>query len=431
MQKLKQAFGQSARGTQHLAEIAAAMDNQQRVLNDKLTEVVVALTDMSQTLGSKLDAVVAGSGHEQALLNDKLSETVTALTDVSQTLGSKLDAVVAGSGHEQALLNDKLSEAVTALTSVYDVLNSKLDAVVAGSKHEQKLLNEKLGMVTGQLTEMTDVLRFTLHAVVTGNSLSKSHRVVSWGDRLLTLDKVCGFRENKEFVRALDEIRGSHKYDQYNGPETIAWRLNTLVWAAQCALRTGGSFVECGVFKGDMSWVVAHAIGPSQIPDFFLFDSFEGFSPQYSDPSDFPDDLQFFDFANNVYRQEGLYERVRERFACFSHFKVIKGFLPAALDCECPEKIGYLHIDLNSPRAEVAVLERLFNRVVPGGIVVFDDYGWKLFRLQKEAEDSFMHARGYDILELPTGQGLVVKRSEPEVRIQNKPSALCSPAPTR
>jgi hypothetical protein len=243
-------------------------------------------------------------------------------------------------------------------------------------------------------------------------SLFKVHQTVSWGDRLLTLDKVCGFLENEKFGLALDEIRESHKYDQYNGPDTIAWRLNTLVWAAQCALRTGGSFVECGVFKGDMSWVVAQAIGPERIPKFFLFDSFEGFSPQCSDPSDFPDNPNFFDFANSVYRQEGLYQRVCDRFSCFPQFKVIKGFLPDALHYECVEKIGYLHIDLNSPRAEVAVLDRLFDRVVPGGVVVFDDYGWKLFRIQKKLEDSFMRARSYDILELPTGQGLVVKRSE-------------------
>jgi hypothetical protein len=53
---------------------------------------------------------------------------------------------------------------------------------------------------------------------------------------------------------------------------------------------------------------------------------------------------------------------------------------------------------------------RLFDRVVPGGVIVFDDYGWKLFEKQKEAEDIFMKARGYEILELPTGQGLVIKR---------------------
>jgi hypothetical protein len=48
--------------------------------------------------------------------------------------------------------------------------------------------------------------------------------------------------------------------------------------------------------------------------------------------------------------------------------------------------------------------------VSPGGIVVFDDYGWKVFHRQKEAEDEFMRHMGYEILELPTGQGIVVKR---------------------
>jgi O-methyltransferase len=165
-----------------------------------------------------------------------------------------------------------------------------------------------------------------------------------------------------------------------------------------------------------MSWVVAQAIGPERIPEFFLFDSFEGFSRQYSSPADFPDSPGFFDFANEVYREQGLYERVRDRFAPFPQFKVIKGFLPDALDDARPEKIGYLHIDLNSPRAEIAVLERLFDRVLPGGVIVFDDYGWKLFRPQKEAADAFTRARRHDILELPTGQGLVVKRTVDQTR---------------
>jgi O-methyltransferase len=84
--------------------------------------------------------------------------------------------------------------------------------------------------------------------------------------------------------------------------------------------------------------------------------------------------------------------------------------LPEALDRTMPTKIGFLHIDLNSPRAEIAVLERLFDRVVPGGVVIFDDYGWQMFHKQKEAEDEFMRRRGHEILELPTGQGLVIRR---------------------
>lgn len=239
--------------------------------------------------------------------------------------------------------------------------------------------------------------------------LEKFHHTVSWGDRLLTLDKNCDFKRDPTFEQALKSIRGSHQYDQYDGPDGIAWRLNTLCWAARRALRAGGDFVECGVFKGDMSWVVAQVIGAENIPHFYLFDSFAGFSPSHSSNADFPDAPGFLEFANQIYSTEGLYESVRNRFVPYKNFTVIKGFLPDSLDQARPDRIGYLHLDLNSARAEIAVLEQLFDRVVPGGVIVFDDYGWWQYRLQKQSEDEFMRARGYEILELPTGQGLVVK----------------------
>jgi O-methyltransferase len=241
-------------------------------------------------------------------------------------------------------------------------------------------------------------------------TLTHEHRSVSWGDRLLTLDKSADFRSEHRFAEAFDSIRGSHPYDQYDGRDGIAWRLNTLIWAGRVALRTGGEFVECGAFKGDMAWVVLQTIGAERIPRYWLFDSFEGFSPDYSNAEDFPQSPGFLEFANAFYRQAGLYEYVKDRFAAFPNVLLIKGFLPEAFSQGIPDEIGLLHIDLNSPRAEIAVLERLFDRVLPGGVVVFDDYGWQMFRRQKEAEDDFMRRRNHDILELPTGQGLVIKR---------------------
>jgi predicted O-methyltransferase YrrM len=65
---------------------------------------------------------------------------------------------------------------------------------------------------------------------------------------------------------------------------------------------------------------------------------------------------------------------------------------------------------MNSAASELAVLNALFERVSPGGMIVFDDYGWSGYIQQKIAEDKFMTQRGYTILELPTGQGLVVKQ---------------------
>ena len=46
---------------------------------------------------------------------------------------------------------------------------------------------------------------------------------------------------------------------------------------------------------------------------------------------------------------------------------------------------------------------------MPGAVVILDDYGWAGCLAQKRAEDTFLAERGYQVLELPTGQGMVIK----------------------
>jgi len=237
------------------------------------------------------------------------------------------------------------------------------------------------------------------------------HRAMSWGDRLLTLDKSAAFREDPRFQKVMRDCSSSTGANQYSSPDGIAWRLSTLIWAARCALKIPGDFVECGVFEGDMSWAVTEMVdlsGAQKI--FYLFDTFEGFAPQYSSPADFPDAPEFFDRAHAGYSRSGLCEDLQRRFSKKAYVKVIRGVVPDILLTAAPRTIAYLHIDMNSPAPEIGALDLLFDRVSSGGVIILDDYGWILHRKQKESEDQFMSARGYDILELPTGQGLVIKR---------------------
>jgi O-methyltransferase len=257
----------------------------------------------------------------------------------------------------------------------------------------------------------TGVARAALFDRLIGELLPKDHNRVFWGDRLLSLDKSMGFFDDPRFAAAYREIAGSHRYDQYASPHTVAWRLHILVWAARNGLALDGDFVECGVFKGDFAWVVAQATDFVRQPKtFYLYDTFDGFAPAYSTADDFADAPGFLDFADRVYRDPAIYPEVVRRFSDCANIRVVRGVVPDILGDVAPERIAFLHIDLNSPAAEIAALEILFDRVVPGGVIVFDDYGWHLFRKQKEAEDAFMAARGYHILELPTGQGMVIKR---------------------
>jgi hypothetical protein len=106
----------------------------------------------------------------------------------------------------------------------------------------------------------------------------------------------------------------------------------------------------------------------------------------------------------------GLYEQVVQSLAPYPNIEVVKGRVPEVFATSVPDQIAFLHLDLNDAGAEIAALTELFPRLVPGGMIVLDDYGWAAYRAQQDAEEPFFAARGHSVLELPTGQGLVIKR---------------------
>ncbi len=105
-----------------------------------------------------------------------------------------------------------------------------------------------------------------------------------------------------------------------------------------------------------------------------------------------------------------LFQRVQHKFKDYPQVRLVKGLVPDTFQGNSPQRICYLHIDMNQATAEIAALDNLFDRVVPGGMVILDDYEWASYRPQKLAEDNWFDARGYRVMPLPTGQGLVIKR---------------------
>ena len=104
-----------------------------------------------------------------------------------------------------------------------------------------------------------------------------------------------------------------------------------------------------------------------------------------------------------------LFDQVKARFEGLDNVVITKGMVPQSLEINCPEKIAFMHLDLNNAEAEIGALEILFERMVPGAVLVLDDYGWIAYNRQKFAEDKWFSERGYQVMELPTGQGLLIK----------------------
>lgn len=183
------------------------------------------------------------------------------------------------------------------------------------------------------------------------------------------------------------------------------WNLNTAVWAVEQARQVEGEFVELGVFKGHTTRFVADYVGFGDWPKtWFLYDTFEGIPQDQTDPG--------WESANAQAYYEGSYsfEEVRERFAEYPNIRVIKGRVPEILGEVCPDRIAFMHVDLNNATAEIQALDLLFDRISPGGVILFDDFCWAASIRQQLDEIAWFEARGLKVLALPTGQGLFVKR---------------------
>ncbi|NTE87883.1 TylF/MycF/NovP-related O-methyltransferase [Agrobacterium rubi] len=211
------------------------------------------------------------------------------------------------------------------------------------------------------------------------------------GDNLIVFGRNLSFLGDEKFINAFKKIISDDNYIGYG----IMWRIYFYCWCAKSSLNKKGDFVECGVSTGTSSAIMC---------DFLDINSHEKFLYLYDAwGSDTRVNSLAYGFNDNTY------EEVKNRFSPYKNVRLIKGFVPETFSISCPEKISFLHIDLNNADAEIAVLDALFERVIDGGLILFDDYGANGFLTSKIAEDEWMEKRGYSIMELPTGQGLLIK----------------------
>lgn len=212
-------------------------------------------------------------------------------------------------------------------------------------------------------------------------------------DTLVTYARNLSFLSDSAMMDAIDKSKDPIA-------RGLAWRTAVLVWAARNALKLEGDFVECGTYKGTTARILYDTIDiESTNRTLWLYDVFN-----WSEGDAHPrlDGLT-----------DSLYQSVLDLFEGATRVRIIKGYVPESFKQGTPEKISFLHIDMNNVHAELGALNELWDRVVPGAMVILDDYGWRgadgKHSAQKVGEDKFFAERGYQVLELPTGQGIILK----------------------
>jgi O-methyltransferase len=127
----------------------------------------------------------------------------------------------------------------------------------------------------------------------------------------------------------------------------------------------------------------------------FLFDTFQG-SPK----SSVLDEIKGKDHYSDT-----SVDGVR---SFLSDFKVpqilVPGFLPHSLENYINNTFCFLHLHLNLYKSTLTTLDKIFERIVPGGLILFEDYGIRNCSGVRYAVTEFMRNKVEKPIVLPTGQ---------------------------
>ena len=185
----------------------------------------------------------------------------------------------------------------------------------------------------------------------------------------------------------------------------IEWRAYVCCWAAQHALHLEGDFVECGVNTGMYAKAICEYTDFGALDrTFYLFDTFQGIPPdQMSDA-----ERQRVTRHNELH-YEDCFDLASDNFAPYPNVTLVRGRVPDTLTDVQIDQVAYLSIDMNIAEPEVAALTFFWDRLVPGALVVLDDYGSFNCRVQYDAMNALAEKLDVSILTLPTGQGLIIR----------------------
>ena len=168
-------------------------------------------------------------------------------------------------------------------------------------------------------------------------------------------------------------------------PERILGLCNAVDYLSQNEIQ--GDFVECGVWRGGSMAAAARTLlsnGDSNRA-LWLYDTFDGMSEPTDEDIDFLGqsaevllDQQDRDDAKSIWCYSPL-EQVKSAMANTGYpsdkVRFVEGKVEDTLPVHVPERISLLRLDTDWYESTRCELEYLFPKLVPGGVLIVDDYG--------------------------------------------------------
>ena len=196
---------------------------------------------------------------------------------------------------------------------------------------------------------------------------------------------------DKDFRSYFERFLSSDNWKNYERRWNMSQMLRLLPSVA-------GDLAECGVFEGAGAYQLCQ-FAREHDRKVHLFDLFQGLSA----PTE--NDGMFWTGGDLSVPEE----KVRANLKEFSCFEIFAGWIPDAFAKAADRRYAFVHIDVDLEQPTLDSIAFFYPRMSTGGIILLDDHGYDTCPGARKAALDFMTDKPEPVIDLSTGQGLIIK----------------------
>lgn len=215
-------------------------------------------------------------------------------------------------------------------------------------------------------------------------------------------DDLLHWREAEEFgdvYRSAAAICGPGPMDRYYTMKELLLSLGNLE----------ADTAEIGVYRGLGSRLLCHYSREMPRRDthcHHAFDSFLGLSgPEWQDSPSRSDVRPWNDGDMSVSREE-----FEAALSPYPEVRIYENWIPDCFAAASEESFAFVHVDVDLYAPTRDAITFCYPRLIDGGIMLFDDYGFMTCPGARRAIDEFIEGASERLVRLPTGQAYLVRR---------------------
>ena len=203
--------------------------------------------------------------------------------------------------------------------------------------------------------------------------------------------------KDTEYLKLFTKAKKNSLVNFYQGYEL--WKI------IEQAEKVEGDVLEVGVWRGSTSIIMASKL-KSMNSDKHLYacDTFEGVVKSSADHDNFYQDGEHsdtsFEFVKNLIQNEFNLENVT----------LLKGIFPEDTEhCVKDRKFSFCHIDVDTYNSGKEVVKWIWDKMNPGGIIVFNDYGFPMTRGITQLVNEYRTDKDKVVIHNFNGNGIIIK----------------------